>query len=102
VRPAAPPSNLSVFEITPKEINFYDISNNKIYEHEIIIRNLSKTSKRFKIFQPLTSKFRCDYDNQGSLASGLMQKVIVIFESNQVGNFHDKLKIQVEINIKFN
>jgi hypothetical protein len=97
VRPSAPSANQSIFEIIPKEINFYDISNNKIYEHEIIIRNLSKTSKRFKIFQPQTSKFRCDYDSQGSLASGLMQKVLVIFESNQVGNFHDKLKIQVNI-----
>jgi hypothetical protein len=52
-------------KIYPDEIIFKDIRTNQTYEINVMVRNLTKYVKRVRIFQPRTSKFRCDYDMVG-------------------------------------
>ncbi len=90
-----------VLEISPQEIRFPNCQANKIYEHEILIRNLSRTSKRIKILQPKTSKFRVDYQSQASIAPGLFWRLTCIYECAQPGKFFDLITIQTEDNQSF-
>ncbi len=80
-------------EIIPNEIIINDIQPNQAYEVVILVRNLSSTGRRIRIFQPKTNKFRCDYDMQGNIAPGLCMKLLVTFETDKLGNFHDNLEI---------
>ena len=67
----------------------------------MLVRNLSKNARRIRVFQPKTNKFRCDYDMQGALAAGIAMKLIVSFETNSLGDFHDFLEIVSEEKFKF-
>ena len=76
-----------------------------MYEVSILIRNLTKKMKRVKIKQPLSSKFRCDYDLKGPLAPGLTLELFLSFFSTKVDNFFDELTIisdDTEIKIPLN
>ena len=64
-------------KIYPDEIIFKDIKINQTYEINVLIRNLTKKVKRIRIFQPTSSKFRCDYDMTGPLAPGIALELIV-------------------------
>lgn len=86
-------SNNSPIEITPSEIIFRDITVNQMYEISVFVRNLTKIVRRIRIFQPQTSKFRCDYEMSGAIAAGLAMKLTVSFETAVLGEFKDVLKI---------
>lgn len=62
-----PLSHGSAIEVLPEEIIFKDIQINQTYEITVFVRNLTKTARRIRVFQPQTSKFRADYDMQGYL-----------------------------------
>ena len=67
----------------------------------VLVQNLCKVPKRIKIIQPQTSKFRVDYDSQGSIAAGLSMKLVVQFETvNVLDNFSDNAQIIYERNGK--
>jgi hypothetical protein len=57
------------------------------------VRNLTTEGRRIRIYQPKTNKFRCDYEMAGDIAAGLSMKLIVSFETNVQGDFHDYLEI---------
>ena len=83
-------------EIIPSEIVINDIEPNQAYEVMILVRNLTSSGKRIRIYQPKTNNFRCDYDMQGNIAPGLSMKLLVTFETDKLGNFHDALEIVSE------
>ena len=45
-------SNEEPIEISPSEIIFKDIELNQTYEIIVLVRNLTKTSRRIRVFQP--------------------------------------------------
>ena len=59
----------------------------------MLIRNLSKFSRRVRITQPKTFKFKCDYDMKPGIAAGLAMTLVVFFETDFKGDFHDVIKI---------
>lgn len=48
------------------------------------------------MIQPLTNKFRVDYDSKGVIAAGLSMKLIVTFECQELHNFVDSMVIKYE------
>ena len=83
-------------EIIPSEIVINDIEPNQSYEVVVLVRNLTSSGRRIRIYQPKTNKFRCDYDMQGNIAPGLAMKLLVSFETDKLGDFHDVLEIVSE------
>lgn len=81
------------FEITPKEVFIENIIPRQNYQAIVLIRNLSKFSRRVRITQPKTSKFKCDYDMKPGIAAGLAMTLVVFFETDSKGDFHDVIKI---------
>jgi hypothetical protein len=81
--------------VVPSEIIFKDIQTNQTYEITVYIRNLTKTSRRIRVYQPQTPKFRADYDMQGAIAAGIAMKLVITFETSVIdkNGFHDTLKI---------
>lgn len=59
----------------------------------ISVRNLSKNVRRIRFVPPKTSKFLAEYETLGSIAGGISTTVIVSFETDVLGNFHDELII---------
>lgn len=57
------------------------------------MRNLTRTGRRIRVFQPQTPAFRADYEMQGSIAAGLAMKITVTFETTYLDNFKDMMKI---------
>lgn len=86
-------SNAMPIEVTPSEIIINDIEPNQTYEVVVLVRNLTNIGRRIRVYQPKTNKFRCDYDMQGNIAAGLAMKLIVSFETDKNGDFHDVLEI---------
>lgn len=93
-------SNQDPIEILPSEIIFKDIQTNQTYEITVYVRNLTKTARRIRVFQPQTAKFRVDYDMQGAIAAGLAMKLIVTFETAVLEDFHDAMKIVSDNNFE--
>ena len=93
-------SNSTPFEITPPEIFFHNIQINKTYETYLYVRNLTKIPRRIRVKQPKMSKFRCDYDLGAPLAAGISMKLVITFETNNLGDFHDSIKIKSDNNYK--
>ena len=86
-------SNNVPIEVTPPEIIINDIEPNQTYEVVVLVRNLTNIGRRIRVYQPKTNKFRCDYDMQGNVAAGLAMKLVVSFETDKSGDFHDVLEI---------
>lgn len=95
-------NNSSPFEIIPNEVTFPDIIINQLYEITVLIRNLTKIPRRIRIIQPLTSKFKCDYDMQGVIAAGLSLRLVIYFETSVLGQFHDLIKLISDENFEYN
>lgn len=95
-------SNSSPFEVIPNEVTFPDIITKQLYEITVLIRNLTKIPRRIRIIQPQTSKFRCDFDMQGVIAAGLSLRLIIYFETAEIGQFHDVIKLLSDENFEFN
>lgn len=93
-------NNISDFEITPSEISFPDIIPNIVYQTNVLIRNLTKSPRRIRIFQPKSKNFRCDYDMQGVIAAGLSLKLIITFETMTPGDYHDSILLTSDENFK--
>ena len=89
-------SKSTPIEIIPSEIIINDIEPNQTYEVVVQARNLTSTGRRIRVYQPKTNKFRCDYDMQGNIAPGLSMKLLVSFETDKYGDFHDSIKIVSE------
>ena len=94
-------TNLSDFEILPTEVLFPDIQPQVLYQMVVYVRNLAKVPRRVRILQPKSSKFRCDYDMQGVIAAGLSLRLIVMFETDAPGEFHDSVVLTSEDNFRF-
>ena len=94
-------NNSTPIEITPPEISFLDINVNQIYQASVLVRNLTSVPRRIRVFQPKTSKFRCDYDMQGGIAAGLAMNLVVIFESETKGDFHDSIRLISDENFEY-
>lgn len=88
-------------EILPSEVIIKDFEINQTYEVIILVRNLTRVPRKIRIFQPKTSKFRCDYDMQGSIAAGLAMKLVLTFESSTLNDYHDSLVIISDEGFKF-
>lgn len=93
-------NNFSDFEINPSEITFPDIIPNIVYQTIVLIRNLTKTPRRIRIFQPKSKNFRCDYDMQGVIAAGLSLKLIITFETLTSEDYHDSIMLTSDQNFK--
>ena len=83
-------------EVAPSEIIINDIQPFQTYEVMVLVRNLTATGRRIRIFQPKTNKFRCDYDMMGNIAPGLCMKLLLTFETDKPGDFHDVIEIVSE------
>jgi len=94
-------NNSTPIEITPPEVTFTNIDTSKIYQASVLVRNLTKGPRRIRVYQPKTSKFRCDYDMQGGIAAGLAMNLVVIFESEVKGDFHDSIRLVSEENFEY-
>lgn len=94
-------NNASPIEIVPQEVVFTNIQPNQIYQMCVFVRNLSKIPRRIRIVQPLTSKFRCDYDMQAGIAAGLAMNLVVIFETDTKGDFHDAIRLISDENFEY-
>ena len=60
------------------------------------IRNLTKKMRRIVVTQPKTGKFKCQYDQSGSVAAGLSMKLNIQFETHDDGSYHDFVEIHTE------
>jgi hypothetical protein len=47
-----------------------------------MIRNLTKKMRRIIVSQPKNKKFKCAYDQTGSVAAGLSMKLVVSFATD--------------------
>lgn len=83
----------SPFDIQPSEIIFKDVEAGQIYQMTVIVKNLTTSVKRIRVFQPKNSCFRCDYAMLGPIAPGLSIELVVSFESDDVGEFNDHITI---------
>lgn len=83
----------SPFDIQPSEIIFKDVEPGQIYQMTVIVKNLTTSVKRIRVFQPKNSCFRCDYAMLGPIAPGLSIELVVSFESEDVGEFNDNITI---------
>lgn len=86
-------SNSDPIDISPSEIVFKDIQVNQTYEIQVFVRNLTKTARRIRVFQPQSTKFRVDYDMKGAIAAGLAMKLTVTFETQVLEDYRDSMKI---------
>lgn len=86
-------SNSDPIDISPSEIVFKDIQVNQTYEIQVFVRNLTKTARRIRVFQPQSAKFRVDYDMKGAIAAGLAMKLTVTFETQVLEDYRDSMKI---------
>lgn len=57
------------------------------------MRNLTKTARRIRVFQPQSNKFRVDYDMKGAIAAGLAMKLVVTFETTSLEDINDSMRI---------
>lgn len=57
------------------------------------MRNLTKTARRIRVFQPQSGKFRVDYDMKGAIAAGLAMKLTVTFETTLLEDITDTMRI---------
>lgn len=89
-------------KVYPDEIIFKDIRTSQTYEINVSVRNLTKYVKRVRIFQPMTTKFRCDYDSIGPLAPGMCIELTISFSTQTIGDFHDSIKIISDDDFTFN
>lgn len=80
-------------EVLPPEVIFPDIQPNQTYEMTVLIKNLTPTARRLRIFQPNSLNFRCDYDLTKAIAPGLALKVLVSFETTTLHDFSDSFKV---------
>ena len=83
-------------EVFPPEIVFKDIETEQIYEVTVCVRNLSKKSRRIRFTPPRTVRFKAKYEHTGPLHSGIATIVIISFETDQLGDYHDEMEISSE------
>lgn len=86
-------SQQNPIEVLPPEVIISNIEVNQTYEVAVLVRNLTNQARRIRIFQPKTTKFRCDYEMPGAIAAGLAMKLAVTFETSTLNDYHDELKI---------
>lgn len=80
-------------EIFPPEILFKDIELDQTYEVTVSVRNLCSNVRRIRFVPPKTSKFIAEYETLGSIAGGIQTKVVISFETDMLGDFHDEMTI---------
>lgn len=83
----------SPFDIQPSEIIFKDVEAGQIYQMTVIVKNLTTSVKRIRVFQPKKSCFRCDYAMLGPIAPGLSIELVVSYENDEAGVFDDFITI---------
>ena len=83
-------------EVFPPEIVFKDIEPDQTYEVTVSVRNLSQRVRRIRFIPPKTSKFLAEYSNLGAIAGGIQTNIVISFETDHLGNFHDEMKIDSE------
>ena len=82
-------AGLFPLDIFPPEIYFKEIEVDQSYETTITVRNVSSKVKRIRVIPPKTGKFLIDPEMKESVAPGLSIKIVVAFETDEIGNFHD-------------
>lgn len=80
-------------EIFPPEIVFKDIEPDQTYEVTVSVRNLCQKVRRIRFMPPKTSKFLAEYNNLGAIAGGIQTNIVISFETDHLGNFHDEMVI---------
>lgn len=83
-------------EVFPPEIVFKDIEPDQTYEVTVSVRNLSQRVRRIRFVPPKTSKFLAEYNNLGAIAGGIQTNIIISFETDHLGNFHDEMVVVSE------
>lgn len=86
-------SNDEMFEVSPNEIIFKDVTPGQIYQMKVIVKNKTETVKRIRVFQPKTPEFRCDYEMTKAIAPGLTIELILSFEATKTGEFQDEIRV---------
>jgi hypothetical protein len=86
----------SSIEVFPPAVFFKDIEPGQNYEVTVTVRNITKKVRRIKFTQPRNGCFRCEYENQGTIAAGLSMKVNVQFETTTLGDYEDVIEILTE------
>jgi len=90
------PTGQGTIEVFPPEVTFKDIEADQTYEVTICVRNLSPLVRRVRFTPPKTSRFIAVYDTAGPLAVGMALNVVVTFEADELGDFHDELLVRAE------
>lgn len=83
-------------EVFPPEIVFKDIEPDQTYEVTVSVRNLCQRVRRIRFTPPKTSKFLAEYNNLGAIAGGIQTTIVISFETDHLGNFHDEMVIVSE------
>lgn len=83
-------------EVFPPEIVFKDIEPDQTYEVTVSVRNLCKRVRRIRFIPPRTSKFLAEFNNLGAIAGGIQTTIVISFETDHLGNFHDEMTIVSE------
>ena len=91
----------AAFDVQPSEIIFKDVEPGQIYQMTVVVKNLTTSVKRIRVFQPKNSCFRCDYAMLGPIAPGLSIELVVSFESEENGEFIDSITIISDNNIEY-
>jgi hypothetical protein len=86
-------SKSEALEVFPPEIVFKDIEPDQTYEVTVSVRNLCQRVRRIRFVPPKTSKFLAEYNNLGAIAGGIQTNIIISFETDHLGNFHDEMII---------
>ena len=86
-------SNSEPLEVFPPEIVFKDIEPDQTYEVTVSARNLRQHVRRIRFVPPKTSKFLAEYNNLGYIAGGIQTNIVISFETDHLGNFHDEMLI---------
>jgi hypothetical protein len=91
----------AAFDVQPAEIIFKDVEPGQIYQMTVVVKNLTTSVKRIRVFQPKNACFRCDYAMLGPIAPGLSIELVISFESEDTGEFNDSITIVSDNHIEY-
>ena len=86
----------NAFDAFPAIVHFSGWVAGREFVQVVSIKNASKKSIRFQIYPPTSPEFSIQYEKQGSLAPGMVQKIAVRFSASEYKYYYDCFSIQGE------
>ena len=81
----------------PNELLFYKYEPSQIYTGNIILRNVSRYLREFRIFPPKTKYFSfTEQEHELNIAPGMTSLINVIFKPDSFGDYSDQIKVVSE------